>query len=80
MSLPPAQDLVFTDDVLVGAKRYVRASEMLAGLTGHIYSIDVSESMIQFLPIRFISTLYRTATGRDFTVLRWDPLHIGSDG
>lgn len=80
MSLPPAQNFVFTSDVLVGAKRYIRASEMLAGLTGHIYPTDVRKSMIQFLPTSFVPALYRTTTGWDFTVLGWDPFHIGSDG
>lgn len=53
---------------------------MLAGLTRHVHIIDFPEGMIQFQPIGFISTLNGTATLRDFTVLRWDPFHTGSDG
>ena len=53
--------------------------EMLAGLTGHIYPIDFPKSVKQFLPAGFISSLHGTATVGDFTVLRWDPFHIGSD-
>ena len=53
---------------------------MLAGLTGHIYLIDSRESMTQFLPVRFVSTLYGTAIGWDFTVSRWDSFHLGRDG
>jgi len=79
MHLPPAQNFVFMNDVLAGAKRYVCASEMFASLSRHIYPTDISKGMIQASPIRFVSALYGTATGRNFTVLRWDPLHIGSD-
>jgi len=54
--------------------------EMCAGLTRHLYVVDIRKSVIQFGPIGFVPALYGTATGRDFTVLRWDPFHIGSDG
>jgi len=80
MKLPPTQNLVFFDDVLVAVKGYVRRSEMRAGLTRHLYVVDIRKSVIQFGPIGFVPALYGTATGRDFTVLRWDPFHIGSDG
>jgi len=80
MRLFPAQNLVFPENMLVAVKRYVRSAEMLACLPGHICLTDAPKSMIQFIPTRFVSTLYGTATGRDFTVLRWDPFHIGSDG
>jgi len=79
MRLLPAQNLVFPDDVLVGAERDIRPSEVLASLTGHIRFTDTSKSVIELVPIRFVSTLYRTTTGRDFTVPRWDPFHIGGD-
>ena len=56
------------------------AHEMLSCLSGHFYLIDFPESVIQFLPVGFIPALHQTATGREFTVLGWDPLHIRSDG
>jgi len=80
MCLPPAQYLVFLEGVFLGVKRYVRASEMLAGLTGHIYSINIPKSVIQFRPVGFVPTLHGTPTGWDITISRWDPFHVGSDG
>jgi hypothetical protein len=53
---------------------------MLASLTGNVYPIDISKSVIQFIPSGFVPALYGTTTGRDFAVLRWDPFHLGSDG
>jgi len=80
MFAPPYRgfDHISTERGKQGVKRSTH--EMLAGLTGHIYPTNVSKSVMQFLPTSFIPALYRTTTGRDFTVLRWDPLHIGTDG
>ena len=65
---------------MYGGERRGSTHKMCANLTGHIYLIDSRESVIQFLPARFEPTLYRAATGWDFTVFRWDPFHLGGDG
>lgn len=54
--------------------------EVLAGLTGNVYPIDVPESMVQFIPAGFVPALYGTTARRDFAIPRRDPFHIGSDG
>jgi len=80
MSFLPAQNLVFSGDVLIATIRYVSGPEMLSCLAGHFYLVDFPESMIQFLSVGFVPALYQSATGRESTVLRWHPLHIRSDG
>jgi len=79
MNLPPAQNVIVVDDVLVTTKGYVRASEVLTGLPRHAYSIDASKSMIQLHPVGFVSAFNGASTGRDLTIPRWNPLHLGSD-
>jgi len=76
----PTQNLVFLDDPLAEMKREVRPFEMLAGLTGHKETVDFTKGMIQFLPTRFIPSLYGITTGWDCTERRWDPFHRVSDG
>jgi len=80
MSLPPAQNLVLSEDVLVGAEGYIRTSEMSPGLTRHIHLTDLSKGMIQFLSTGFVPALHRTTTGRDLAVLGRNPFHVGGDG
>jgi len=75
-----SQNFVFAEGVLARAERYVRAVEMLAGLTGNVYPIDVPKSMKQLLPTGFIPSLHGTVTRWDFAVFRRDPFHLVSDG
>lgn len=77
MKLPPAQNLVFTGDVLAAVEGYVSSPKMLPCLPRHLHLTDLRESVIQLLPVGFVPALYGTTTGRDFTVVRGDPLHIG---
>lgn len=58
----------------------IHTHEMLAGLTGDVYPIDIPESMVQFIPAGFVPALDGTTAGRDFAVPRGDPFHVGSDG
>jgi len=78
---PPTQDTVVLLEAVFGPSEwYDRTSEVWAGRTRDIHTLDEAESMVKLSSIGFEATLNRAATRRDLASPGWDPLHIICDG